>query len=205
MKNDLSTILSDLRAANEWLRCEKLNKWSRYFKQHDEAAIRRETWANRYGEQERGYSTSDPVVPNPIRALHVAMDALEDAATDPATRARVEAMLRLPAWEVAPILDDDPDAPDGGPFDLVARARAIPLEVLDTFLASGPRYRNGKWFNRVSGTKIFSDTIRKRTTEHGGPIRTDPASETPRYNVDDVMETFQKFRPAILEALAKGQ
>ncbi|GDX99026.1 hypothetical protein LBMAG48_14300 [Phycisphaerae bacterium] len=205
MKNELSTILSNLRAANEALRCADLNKWSRYFKQRDEAAIRRETWADRYGGQGRGYSTSDPVVPNPLRSLHLAMDALEDAATDSTTRARVEAMLRLPAWQVAPILDDDPQAPDGGPFDIVARPRPIPLEILDSFLASGPRYRDGKWFNRVSGAKTFSDTIRKRTTEHGGPIRTDPDSETPRYNVDDVMETFPKFRPAIVEALASGQ
>lgn len=207
MKNDLSTILSDLRAANDALRCADLNKWSRYFKQRDEAAIRRETWANRYGEQRRGYSTSDPVVPNPLRALHLAMDALEDVATDLTTGARIEAMLRLPAWQVAPILDDDPQAPDGGPFDLVARPRPIPLEVLDTFLASGPRYRDGKWFSKLLGKK-FADRLRQHVGRYrDNPAHTrfvgvEPASRPSRYNVDQVATAFPEQGVKIREAIA---
>ncbi len=214
MKNELSTILSDLRAANEALRCADLNKWSRYFKQRDEASIRRETWADRYGEQGRGYSTSDPVVPNPLRALHLAMDALEDAATDLTTRARVEAMLRLPAWEVAPILDDHPQAPDGGPFDLVARPRPIQLEVLDTFLASGPRardaavpdrWRSSTWFSMID--RGLPDRIRQRNAyakkknlpEPMPPILRD---EQLGYDVDQVMAEIAALAPKMKKQLA---
>jgi hypothetical protein len=214
MKNELSTILSDLRAANEALRCADLNKWSRYFKQRDEAAIRRETWADRYGGQGRGYSTSDPVVPNPLRSLHLAMDALEDAATDSTTRARVEAMLRLPAWQVAPILDDDPQAPDGGPFDIVARPRPIPLEILDSFLASSPRERDAEvpdrwrpstWFNMIDGG--LHDRIRqrnayakkKRLPEPMPPIFRDGQRG---YDVDRVMATIAALAPKMKKRLA---
>jgi hypothetical protein len=203
----VAAALANVRAANESLRCADLNKWSRYFKQRDEAMIRRETWADRYGEKGRGYSTSEPVVPNPLRELHRAIDDLERAASDPASRARVEAMLRLPAWQVAPVRDDDPDAPDGGPFDLVARPRPIPMEVLDSFLSHGPRYRDGKWFSVLLG-KRFADALRQHVgrcrdnPSHPRFVGVEPGSKPPRYNVDDVARAFPTQGAKILEAIA---
>lgn len=211
MHHDLSEILSDLRAANEALRSADLNKWSRYFKQCEEPMIRRETWADRYGSKrdERivGHSKSEAVFPNPLRALHLALDALERAATDPATRARVEAMLRLPAWQVAPVRDDDSDAPSGGPFDLVARPRPIPLETLDSFLSRGPRYRDGKWFSLLLGKK-FADALRQHVARcrdnpsHPRFVGVEPGSKPPRYDVDEVAKVFPRHSVKIMEALA---
>lgn len=209
----VATALANLRAANEVLRCSDLNPWSRYFKQRDEAMIRRESWADRYGEKGRVYSSSEPVVPNPLRALHLAIDDLERAASDPVSRARVEAMLRLPAWQVAPVRDDDPDAPDGGPFDLIARPRPIPAESLDSFLSRGPRYRDGRWFSTVLGTdgKDFADALRQHMARNRKrdkplrPIRVEPDSNPPRYAVVDVIAAFSKYQSRIADALASEE